>query len=243
VTKRSISEICELLAQERDPQERPVYYLSDAAHYLSIPVATLRSWVSGQVYRAGEGNRRFHPIIEVPKPGVGLLSFMNLVEIHVLGAIRRQYGISLQKVRKALNYLKKQFPSRHPLADQQFTTDGLGLFIDKYGRLINITRDGQMEMRKLIAGYLQRIDRDPAGVPLRLYPFTRANQPDDPKLVAIDPAMAFGRPVLAGTGLATEVIARRFEAGDAMNVLADDYGRPQQDIEEAIRWELKVQVA
>jgi uncharacterized protein (DUF433 family) len=57
--------------------------------------------------------------------------------------------------------------------------------------------------------------------------------------VVIDPELSFGRPVIAGTGLATEVIADRYKAGESIQELAEDYGRPAEEVEEAIRCELE----
>jgi len=132
----------------------------------------------------------------------------------------------------------EKFPTRHPLADHQFETDGLYLFIEHLGRLINITEHGQLAMRKLLQIYLRRIERDPRGFPIRLYPFTRDPETDEPRAVVIDPRISFGRPVLSGTGIATAIIAERFKAGEASDTLASDYGRDRADIEEAIRCEL-----
>jgi len=47
--------------------------------------------------------------------------------------------------------------------------------------------------------------------------------------------------VLTGTGIPTLVIADRYEAGDLIVELARDYGRPEEEIEEAIRCELPLQ--
>ena len=58
-----------------------------------------------------------------------------------------------------------------------------------------------------------------------------------PRVVVVDPRIAFGRPVLVGTRIPTEVIYQRFEAGESIEQLADDYGRTPSEIEEAIRCE------
>jgi uncharacterized protein (DUF433 family) len=50
--------------------------------------------------------------------------------------------------------------------------------------------------------------------------------------------VGFGRPVLLGTGVTTLSIAERFDAGESIEDLAADYGRPRGEIEEAIRCEL-----
>jgi uncharacterized protein (DUF433 family) len=59
----------------------------------------------------------------------------------------------------------------------------------------------------------------------------------------IDPKVSFGRPVVAGTGIPTAVLAERFKAGDTISELADDYGANADAIEDAIRCELDVRHA
>lgn len=231
------------LIKKEDRRLIPSYSFREASHYLRIPLATLRSWVCGRKYPTEQGKQFFSPIISVPDKKRNLLSFMNLVEVHVLTAIRREHDIPLYKVRTALNYLKKKFPSEHPLADQNFETDGLDLFIQKYGELINISKDGQLAMKDLLQAHLKRIERDSSGIPLKLYPFTRKLQPGEPKTVVIDPSVSFGRPVLYGTGITTAIIAERYKAGESMHELAEDYGRSSSEIEEAVRCELQLEAA
>ena len=91
--------------------------------------------------------------------------------------------------------------------------------------------------------YLSRIERNAAGVPVKLYLFTRSRRADKPKVVAIDPYVSFGRPVLVGTGIPTAVIADRYKAGESIQALADDYECASRDIEEAIRCELDPKAA
>jgi uncharacterized protein (DUF433 family) len=227
----------------KDLRELPTYGIAEAARCLQIPHATLHSWVAGRRYPAGSGMRMFETLIALPEPTHPLLSFMNLVEVHVLDAIHRQHKIRLAKIRQALRYLRQHFPSRRPLADQTFETDGLDLFIQEYGHLINISQSGQLAMRSLLEAHLQRIERDPQGLAARLYPFTRKRHSDAPKLVVIDPYISFGRPALTSSGIATAVIAERYKAGESVDELADDYGRERLEIEEAIRCELPIEAA
>jgi uncharacterized protein (DUF433 family) len=230
-------------AQPEDPRYLPAYRIVEASRYLNIPASTLRAWVSGQKYQTRAGSTFFRPVIVPSSNKPLLLSFLNLVEAHVLDAIRQEYGIALPKVRIALNYISRRFPSEHPLAIQEFESDGLNLFIEKFGQLINITQAGQLAMREILQAYLRRIERDPQGFPCRLYPFTRKRMPDEPRVVVIDPFVSFGRPVLAGTGIPTAEIADRYKAGESIESLADDYGRERLQIEDAIRSELQLEAA
>jgi len=51
-----------------------------------LPKSTLRSWVIGQAYPTESGRRFFRPPVEIADPDQKLLSFFNLVEVHVLDA-------------------------------------------------------------------------------------------------------------------------------------------------------------
>jgi len=61
-------------------------------------------------------------------------------------------------------------------------------------------------MREVLGAHLRRPDFEPQGLAQRLYPFTRAGahgglEVDDPRFVVFDPGIAFGRLVIAGTGM------------------------------------------
>jgi uncharacterized protein (DUF433 family) len=226
-----------------DSRYDAAYAVSEAAHYLQIPEATLRSWTVGRHYPVRKGDRFFEPVIVVASRHPLMLSFVNLVEAHVLDAIRSEYKVALPAVRNAIGFLRRELDSKHPLAEQKFETDGKDLFIRKLGALIAVSRDGQGAMPDILEAYLKRIDWDVQGLAARLYPFTRQRDLTQPKVIMIDPRISFGRPVLAGTGIRTELIAERYKAGDSMDQLARDYGRDRAEIEEAVRCELAIKAA
>ncbi len=68
--------------------------------------------------------------------------------------------------------MKRQFHIERPLIDESFQTDRLDLFVERYGDLINASREGQQAMKEIISVYLKRIERDANGLPIKLYPFT-----------------------------------------------------------------------
>lgn len=222
----------------------PAYPFAEAAHYLNIPLSTLRAWCLGQGYRAGGKTRRFQPLLRLDADDRRALSFLNLVEAHVLAAIRRQHHVPLPKVRQALAYVSRKLNTHRPLAEADFQTDGVDLFLEKLGSLINVTREGQTEMADVIRDHLKRIERDTQGIPVRLFLFTRKDDSrDQPSPVVVDPRVAFGRPVLAGRSVPTAVLADRFKAGDSLTQLAEDYDTSPQSIEEALRCELERKAA
>lgn len=215
----------------------PTYSIPEAAHFLRIPRATLRSWVVGRHYPTGKGRKKFEPVIDIADKKHLLLSFVNLAEAHVLSACRRGHAIPLDKVRSALTYVSKSFDSKHPLVEKEFETNGVSLFINHLGKLIDASEQGQVVMRDCVERHLQRLDRE-NDVVTRIYPFTRRDILDDPRSVFIDPRVAFGRLVLAKSRIPTIALAERYSAGESIDHLAEDYGCERLEVEEAIRCEL-----
>jgi uncharacterized protein (DUF433 family) len=136
--------------------------------------------------------------------------------------------------------LQERFNSKHPLAEHQFQTNGVDLFVEEYGELINVGTGGQLAMKEILEAYLTRVEHDPSGRAARLYPFIRLTGTDQPKNVVINPYVSFGKPVITGTGLPTRVVAERFKAGDSIPQIAANYGRKEEEIDDAIRYELRI---
>jgi len=216
----------------------PAYPFVEAAHYLNMPVSTLRAWCIGQDYKLNGRTKRFEPLIQLDGKRSEGLSFLNLVEAHVLAAIRRKHDIPLPKVREALAFMQERLDAPRPLVERSFQTDGVSLFVEELSNLVNVTRDGQMEMKELLLAHLHRIERDPAGLPVRLFPFIRTGTKEREAPVQIDPTIAFGRPALRGRAIPTAVLADRFKAGEPITELAQDFEVTVEVIEDAIRCEL-----
>jgi uncharacterized protein (DUF433 family) len=221
-----------------DLRNIPTYSIKDAAQYLRIPVSTVRSWTIGLNYRTKEGSKFFSPLIEVPKHKPYLLSFTNIVEIHVLRAIRTIHNIKLDKVREAIDFIADRLVISHPLATKKFSTDGVNLFVEHYGKLIQANQDERNELKLVFDAHLKRIEPDDSGLAIKLYPFTRSHEKDSPRIVSIDPRNAFGRLTIDGTGITTSILKERYCAGDSIEELAMDYNFDPLYIQEAIRCEL-----
>jgi uncharacterized protein (DUF433 family) len=209
-----------LMPTNIDFRDIPNYSVSEAAGYLTIPVDRLRSWLA-------------RSLIKIPDSNTKLLSFINLVEAHVLRGIFLSNEISLDRVSTAINKINEQFHKPHLLARNEFN-----LFIDNLGQFLQLSASKQQEMQKILHIFLNRIERDDEGLAVRLFPFTKQPHPDAPKTVKIDPKISFGRPVLMGTGIPTDILAERYKAGESIEKLAEDYNCARLQIEEGIRYQL-----
>jgi uncharacterized protein (DUF433 family) len=172
------------------------------------------------------------------------LNFLELLEAYTIQTLRSRHRLPMRKIKQAIAYLKATGET-YPLArhDLGFETDGVNLFVDRMGLLVSASERGQLAWRDVLQVFLQRVDYDAEGLALRFYPFTRDFRTDGPKSIVIDPAVCFGRPSIAGRGIATAMVASRYKAGESVAELAGDYDCAAELIEEAIRAELDLQAA
>jgi uncharacterized protein (DUF433 family) len=231
------SNVVERSARRVHPREVPAYGLTEAAHYLRLPTATLRVWTMGQGYRVNDEKRWAPAIIQLPDSEKAILSFVNLIEAHVLRALRTRHGISMPKVRQALEELERHDAPTHPLAFENFLTGRGELFVKRYGELVNLSRAGQIAMTSVLAVHLDRVERDEMFAPIRLYPFVRSETSGDVRTVLVDPEVSFGRPVIRGTRIATAEIRSRINAGETVAEVAEDLGQSEEALTQAILYE------
>ncbi len=204
---------------------------------MRIAPATLRSWVVGRDYPKSGGVARFKPLLRLPNINRTDLSFANLVEAHVLRALRADHAVSIKDVRSALDFAEKAFGIQRLLLSPALRTEAGNVFLERYGELVNLSKSGQLAMKKILEAHLRRVEWGPTDTPSRLYPFIRGDYIDAPKPIAIDPLIAFGRPIILRKGVSTSAIADRIDAGETVDELARDYDLEPREVEEAVVYE------
>lgn len=204
---------------------------------MRLPPATLRSWTLGRPYPIATGTGHFRPLIRPATTRPTYLSFWNLVEAHVLRAFRTQHRVSLKDLRTALEYSEKTLGIERLLLRRELCTTAGQVFLDRYGELINLSMSGQMAMRHVLNEHLKRVDWDERQFPVRLHPFISPDGRSSDQPIAIDPTVAFGRPVVATRSISTTAIADRIDAGETVEELARDYDLSTDEIELAVLYE------
>lgn len=217
--------------------KEPRYPIKEAAILAGTTSQTLRRWVVGSPAR---GKRAAQPPLihldSEPQPGGMLyLSFFNVVEAGFLAAYRHM-GVPMQSgVRPAIDYLKEHLRISRPLLSRELRTIGKDL-VYEYMRemgvrgLLNVSKSGQAEWREAVAEYLRSVEYDEHG-PVLVWMFSER------RIVGINPRVGFGYPVIVRNGLRTDVLADRFNAGEAIDEIAEDFSISSDEVEEAIRWE------
>jgi uncharacterized protein (DUF433 family) len=226
------------LETDRDPRALPTYGVAEAARLLRIPAATLRSWTFGRRYSTSDGERFFDRLIQPPTDPHDRLSFLNLIEAHVLRSLRTRHGVSMSDVRKALEYAQQRYGIDRLLIRRELKAAPGRLFFDEYATLVELPRGGQLVLREVFEAHLERVVHDAHDqLPARFFPWFPIEGQEGKKAVVIDARIAFGSPVTTRRSVRTSVIADRFEAGEAVEELAQDYGLEHAEIEDAIRFE------
>lgn len=224
------------MTRKDDLRNQPAYTLAEAARYLKVAPATLRSWVVGRPYHRRDGTAQFKPLIRPAGSPPPMLSFWNLIEAHVLRSLRTDHGVKMDALRRAIDYAQRSERIDRLLLSAELRTDAGKLLLERYGQLIELSASGQVAMRRLFTEHLARVEWDEWQFPVRLYPAMgealTANRP-----IAIDAQVAFGRPVVAKRGVTTGTIADRIDAGESVADLAADYDLTSDEVEEAVLYE------
>lgn len=227
-----------------DRFQAPLYTVPEAARYLDVPATTLSTWTHG--YRRRSSDRpevRGAPVLTALSPAGPrrpVIPFIGLAEGLVLAAMRRS-GVPLQRIRPALAQLDTEFGLPYALASRRLYTDGAEVLFDyaenttdqqlaSAARELVVVRNGQHVFNEIVQAYLHRLDFDTDGYPKLIH--LPAYEPAD---VVVDPGRGFGQPIFARGGARLDDALALFRAGEPLDVVADEYGMPRDDLEAAVR--------
>lgn len=214
-----------------DPRlERALFTLRESAGYLDLPVSTVHRWARP---------KDAAPLLTV-LPGIrggATIPFIGFAEAFVLGSLRKA-GVPLQRIRPAVAKLQQEFGLEHALASERVYTDGAEVVFDYAERhqeaMLAVVRTGQRQFEVIIRGYLQRLTYGGDGWAAQLSLPAYRNA-----VVLVDPRQAFGQPLVVSGGARVEDLVDRFQAGDALGDIADDFGVPEGEVEDVIRVALR----
>lgn len=218
-------------------KELPAYSMAEAARYLGSNASTLRAWFQGRTYKTGGDQRWARPVLFRSGAKGTPISFLDLIEAHVLLAIRQGYRIPLSRFRTAMEYLKKSEGDLHFLAHRNFFHDNQDLFLHLDDKLVSLSERGQLVNREIIAEGLKQLVYGSDGYASRFFPRRGEGRQG---IVVLDPTVNFGRPCIGRLGVGTEVLAKRFFSGETVSDIAQDYGATVEEVEESVRWHERV---
>lgn len=133
--------------------------------------------------------------------------------------------------------LRREIGIEHALASQRLFTDGAEVLFDYAEQRdekdlldLVVVRTGQHQFSNLVSDYLQRIayGADGWASEVHLPSYTQAR-------VVVNPEVAFGLPIVTGSGARVEDLVDRFLAGDTLGDIAADFDVPAAEVEDVIR--------
>lgn len=228
-----------------DRFEVPLYSVTEAARYLGVPASTFSTWANGYVRRPTDGRSEVKGnaiVTALPRrtPSEASIPFVGLAEGLVLAAIR-QAGVPLQRIRPALARLGEEFGVEHVLASKHLYTDGAEVLYDyaqregdtpeaRSARQLVAVRKNQYVFNEVVDAYLHRVQFGPDGYAqvIRLPQYREAE-------IVVDARRGFGQPTFARGGARLEDVIGAFRAGEPLQVVAEEYGVPQSELEDALR--------
>lgn len=214
------------------PNDFPMYGIRYAAHCLKIAPATVRSWF------AGTNRGAFPPVLEPTNGSPIKLSFNNLAEAYVLRSLRRDYDVKLPIIRQAISEAEQDLGIDRLLLSRDLKAHAGDLLIEKFGNYLTLGKSRQYAMKKFLDDVLDRFEWEDPNFPSVLFPYLpEVVRSLNDKVIAINPKRAFGAPYLASRGITTAVIVMRFNAGESIADLANDYNVEREEIDTAIFYE------
>ena len=209
----------------------PLYGYSEADHLAGVSRGTSRRWLEGYSYIGAAGCRVEQPPVSPRDQDRGGVSFSDLVEIVAIGRFKAM-GFGVPAVREVVANCQQLFGDAHPLSTQSFKIGGRQVFIEREGALREVLHSrGQLAWDEVLAPFLDSLDYD-GSFARRWWPLGRTRP------VVIDPDYGYGLPVVAESGVRTEILRERFQAGDSFEQIASDFNVSAQQVESAIQFEL-----
>lgn len=203
-------------SQQRVPLGVGIYTRAEAARLLGMTPQRISRWVCGYRYSWTLGGAlqrgRQPPVIKTDLPRMDdalAVSFLELMELRVVRAFI-QLGVPLQTVRVAWNHARAAFRTDHPFANRRVYVDEGRIFMptDDRQRLPDLLEvSSRRQPFQLVAGRIflssaEGVDFDRrTRLARRWWPLGIGTP------IILDPRIAFGAPVVEGTGIRTEIIA------------------------------------
>jgi uncharacterized protein (DUF433 family)/DNA-binding transcriptional MerR regulator len=208
---------------------RLVNFQRDETTRRKVDVQTIRRWIEGYT-----NNTQFIPPLWKPdyiNEGSELeVSFRDLIELRFIKAFRNA-GVTLQTIRVCVQEAVSAVGNDRPFSTHKFRTDGKTIFehitVGVHEGEMTDLKTRQSVFRRMIEPSLKDLEFE--GDQLVRW------RPLGPKSVlVVDPAKAFGRPVILGFGVTAEALALAVEVEGSFEAVARLYEVPVSAVRDSI---------
>ena len=226
-----MTDVGSVIEAERARVSRPLYSYADADYLADVSRGTSKRWIRGYQYWDVHGERVVQPPITPGIDGQEAISFVDLVEIAAIGRLK-EVGFSLKNIRRIVSNCQELLDVSRPLTTLKFKTDGREIFVDQGDMLLEVgKRRGERAWNDFLGPFLDELEYG-TEFARRWWPLGKGRP------IFIDPDYGHGFPVIKDSGVRTEIILERFQAGDLHNQIAKDFNVSEIDVERALQFEL-----
>lgn len=205
-----------------------IYAVPEAARLTGIPSARVRRWIRGYRFKARSGYRKSPPVVEGPLAGAAL-TFLDLLEIRVVDEFLNR-GVRWTILRRAHENARRLLDMTHPFCSRRFKTDGREIFTQTGDADLVGLSESQRVFDSILAPYLEDVDFA-RGEPLRWWPLGRSRG------IVIDPARGYGKPIVATSGVPTQVLAQAYATEGSYEKVAAWYEVAVAAVRSAVKYE------
>lgn len=222
--------------------DRRVYSFPQIDRILGLHNGTSARWIDGYE-RAG---RFYQPVVRPDHTADDVATWGEFVECRLLSEYR-DAGVTLQRMRPAVDRLRELTGSPYPLASAQLwlaaegrelvaqvqddvqLSNKLSLVVLRSGQHVLDWTPRASRFRSSIRWSGQGVDSSPVSI----------IPDDDNPEIEIDPERGYGDPVIKGRSVTTSVIRELVQAGEPIESIAESYEVERSQVEAALRYELK----
>ncbi len=216
-----------------------IYTLSEASRLTNVSAQRIRRWLLGYRYLYEGAPCEQVPLFKgqiAPFESKVELGFRDLLEIRVVNAFV-EAGVGLPTIRKALVRASALLSSDHPFSTARFRTDGRGIFLELSDEadepaLVDILR-GQYAFKKIVEPSFKDLEfiGDQA---VRWWPLTIR------RTVVLDPAIAFGQPIVSKSAVPTLALANAVKAEGSELRVSKAFRVSLDEVRDAVEFESRL---
>lgn len=200
--------------------ETGIYTPAEVGRWVGLPSATVRRWIRASQPAAPAGS-------------AGLASFAEFAEIVLVHALL-QRGVTFKAIQRAHRQAVDEFGIAHPFAWKELLADGQGVLqalsgASGNGKARPEPAGGSRSLARTIEQSFRTMDFDAEShLAMRWWPLGKS------KPVSVDPAVAFGAPVIAGTRIPVRNILGALGAGETSKSVCWWYNLRPKDVAAAV---------
>ncbi|MCH7827213.1 MAG: DUF433 domain-containing protein [Bacteroidetes bacterium] len=225
----------------------PMYNPTFVGRLVNLSTGRVKRWLEGYNYTYSVGHkneiREGHkgPIItRVESDQPNYASFLDLIDLLFVNKFLN-YGISLQRIRKALDEANNILGGHH-FAQRNFFTDGKNIYLqvkEEADALLELLSNGQWVIERFIKELSHQIKFDePTGFAKQWYPFGKNG------LIVVDPKFSFGEPIIVGKGITTANVYDLYMGERRrINNVCSWLSLEEQEVKAAVSFETKLKAA